>query len=72
MKKTAIEIASFIGCVVVLHWVGIISFSLLTPFRITQMSGSYLYSFVSLLFCVLITLVIFADLSDKRYFDRFE
>lgn len=72
MKKLALEIVSFIGCIIALHWLGVIVFSLVTPFRITQMTGSYVYSFVSIFFCVLITLGIFADLSDKKYFDRFE
>lgn len=72
MKKTALQIASFLGCIVILHWLGVIVFSLVTPFRVTQMTGSFVYSFVSLFFCVIITLAIFADMEDKGHFDRFE
>jgi hypothetical protein len=71
MKKTAIQIASFLGCIIILHWMGVIVFSLVTPFRIIEMTGSFVYSFVSLFFCVIITLAIFADMEDKRYFDQF-
>lgn len=72
MKKTILQIATFLGSVVFTHWVGILVLSIVTPFRVTQMSGSYVYSFISMFVSILIALVIVADLEDKKYFDRFE
>lgn len=72
MKKIIMQIATFLGCVVLTHWVGILVFSLITPFRVTQMSGSFVYSFFSVFLSTLIALYIVADLDEKQYFDRFE
>lgn len=68
MKKLAIEITCFVGGIVLIHWMGIILFSLVTPFRITQMTGSYTYSFLSLIISVIISGTILVEL--RKTFDR--
>lgn len=64
MKKVLETSGVFLLTIVITHWVGIILWSLTTPFTITDMTTSPSYSIVSIFISLLVALVITAHFSD--------
>jgi hypothetical protein len=64
MKRILETAGVFLATIVITHWVGIILFTLTTPFRVTDMTSSQSYSVVSIFISLLVALVITAHFDD--------